>query len=253
MSVRTEASPGPRSPKKIYLISVYSDKDEIRSLGGLFDYDMKQWYFMSLGSQDEALFNRWSQSMTPSNECDKVYLNCPLREKDAAKALGAKWDPSVTKWYITSDFDTTRFARWLPKPRRSSKRSNHNNIAHTYAKRLKYDDSENELNTLEDSDDELNTLEDSDDELNSLDDFIASEDDINVESGAASEESSSGLVSEEDRMTPSRDEIEEEEEQEEEEEEVSRRSRNSEIIQHMHLIFIGVPYYSYYLFVFCIE
>ena len=30
----------------------------------------------------------------------KTYLNCPFSEKDECKALGAKWDPNVKKWYV---------------------------------------------------------------------------------------------------------------------------------------------------------
>ncbi len=42
----------------------------------------------------------------------KIYLNVPYAQKDAAKALGAKWDASNKKWYVPSGKDITLFAQW---------------------------------------------------------------------------------------------------------------------------------------------
>jgi len=43
----------------------------------------------------------------------KNYLNVPYAEKDAAKALGARWDPAKKKWYAPADLDKALFANWL--------------------------------------------------------------------------------------------------------------------------------------------
>lgn len=44
-----------------------------------------------------------------------LYLNVPYKEKDEAKNLGAKWDNSKKKWYISSsNSDIKQFSRWLP-------------------------------------------------------------------------------------------------------------------------------------------
>ena len=44
----------------------------------------------------------------------RLYLNVPYGEKGEAKALGAKWDPRVKKWYTDSDPDHyVRFAKWI--------------------------------------------------------------------------------------------------------------------------------------------
>ena len=44
----------------------------------------------------------------------RLYLNVPYGEKEEAKALGAKWDPRVKKWYTDSDPDHyVRFAKWI--------------------------------------------------------------------------------------------------------------------------------------------
>ncbi|WP_235603254.1 DUF5710 domain-containing protein [Piscirickettsia litoralis] len=43
----------------------------------------------------------------------RVYLNVPFAEKDEAKRLGARWDPSARSWYILPHVDTDPFTRWL--------------------------------------------------------------------------------------------------------------------------------------------
>lgn len=43
----------------------------------------------------------------------KSYLNVPYAEKDAAKALGARWDPAKKKWYAPEDLEIGEFSKWL--------------------------------------------------------------------------------------------------------------------------------------------
>ena len=42
----------------------------------------------------------------------KTYLNVPFAQKDAAKALGARWDAANKKWYVPAGKDITLFAQW---------------------------------------------------------------------------------------------------------------------------------------------
>lgn len=42
----------------------------------------------------------------------KTYLNVPYAEKDAAKALGARWDAANKKWYVPANKDITLFGKW---------------------------------------------------------------------------------------------------------------------------------------------
>ncbi|MEC4749250.1 DUF5710 domain-containing protein [Methylomicrobium sp. Wu6] len=42
----------------------------------------------------------------------KIYLHVPYTQKDAAKALGARWDPANKKWYVPANIDITPFAKW---------------------------------------------------------------------------------------------------------------------------------------------
>lgn len=42
----------------------------------------------------------------------KTYLNVPYAQKDAAKALGARWDPANKKWYVPAGKDLAPFSPW---------------------------------------------------------------------------------------------------------------------------------------------
>lgn len=44
----------------------------------------------------------------------RINLVTPFAEKDAVKALGARWDPAKKCWYITDVADLTPFLRWIP-------------------------------------------------------------------------------------------------------------------------------------------
>lgn len=43
-------------------------------------------------------------------------LDVPYAEKDAAKALGARWDGTARRWYVPTGVDVGLFERWLPRP-----------------------------------------------------------------------------------------------------------------------------------------
>jgi len=45
-----------------------------------------------------------------------TYLEVPFKEKDQAKALGARWDGATKKWYVPSDLSEQleHFNRWIP-------------------------------------------------------------------------------------------------------------------------------------------
>ena len=46
----------------------------------------------------------------------KTYLCVPYAQKDAAKALGAKWDPAKKLWYAPAGTDITLFEKWQTQP-----------------------------------------------------------------------------------------------------------------------------------------
>jgi len=44
----------------------------------------------------------------------RQYLDVPYRSKDAAKALGARFDGTVKRWYVDAGVDLVAFGAWLP-------------------------------------------------------------------------------------------------------------------------------------------
>lgn len=44
----------------------------------------------------------------------RINLTTPFAEKDAAKALGARWDSARKIWYIVDPQDLAPFMRWIP-------------------------------------------------------------------------------------------------------------------------------------------
>jgi exodeoxyribonuclease VII large subunit len=45
----------------------------------------------------------------------KTYLNVQYAEKDTVRSLGARWDVTKKRWYITENSEPFLFAKWLPK------------------------------------------------------------------------------------------------------------------------------------------
>lgn len=41
-----------------------------------------------------------------------LFLNVPYAEKDEAKALGARWNPTKRRWYVLDGVDKAAFAKW---------------------------------------------------------------------------------------------------------------------------------------------
>lgn len=41
-----------------------------------------------------------------------LFLNVPYAEKDEAKALGARWNPTKRRWYVPDGIATEAFAKW---------------------------------------------------------------------------------------------------------------------------------------------
>ena len=44
----------------------------------------------------------------------RINLVTPYAEKDAVKALGARWDSTKKLWYVVDAPDLTPFMRWIP-------------------------------------------------------------------------------------------------------------------------------------------
>lgn len=52
------------------------------------------------------------RSAAPAARPEKTLINVPFKEKDAAKALGAKWDRQEQSWYVPAGVDAAPFAKW---------------------------------------------------------------------------------------------------------------------------------------------
>jgi hypothetical protein len=44
-----------------------------------------------------------------------TFLNVPYAEKDQARELGARWNPTRKRWYVPTGVALEPFARWLAK------------------------------------------------------------------------------------------------------------------------------------------
>jgi hypothetical protein len=52
-----------------------------------------------------------------SLDSERIYIHCPMSEKEEAKLLGALWDPERVSWYIppSRTTDLLKFEKWLAK------------------------------------------------------------------------------------------------------------------------------------------
>lgn len=48
---------------------------------------------------------------------NRYYINCPYKDKEEVKKLGAKWDSERKQWYYTDSRNSGLFQKWLPKIR----------------------------------------------------------------------------------------------------------------------------------------
>ena len=106
------------TPQKIYLQVAYKDKEDAKTLGAKWDKDSKQWYIFEDNENLDELVSKFSKE---SNNChqffneaketkqtkqeikqkqEKIYLKVAYKDKDDAKARGARWDSEQKKWYI---------------------------------------------------------------------------------------------------------------------------------------------------------
>jgi hypothetical protein len=46
----------------------------------------------------------------------RIYLCVPAGEREAVKALGARYDPDMRRWFVPRFVGVDAFARWLPAP-----------------------------------------------------------------------------------------------------------------------------------------
>jgi len=52
----------------------------------------------------------------PQQPQERTYIHVPYREKDEAKALGAKWDRGAQSWFVPEGGDLAKFEKWQAQP-----------------------------------------------------------------------------------------------------------------------------------------
>lgn len=88
------------------VVTVYQDQGDLRPA------DMRE----QTPLQQAAVYRPQEPAM--SNE--RKYLAVPYKEKDQAKAAGAKWDKVAKSWYAPEGADAAKLAPWLPENRPSA-------------------------------------------------------------------------------------------------------------------------------------
>lgn len=109
--------------RNVYLNVDFNDKSEAKSLGAMWDGDEKKWHAPYSNREALAKFMPKPEP-TPEQkltvipvlrEEKKVILAVPFKEKEEAKALGARWDKENKTWYAGPDADLEKLARFMPK------------------------------------------------------------------------------------------------------------------------------------------
>ena len=91
-----------------YLAVPFAAVEMAKSLGALWDAQAKLWY--EPGPEFNSQLDKWFTE-TPNAVQMRKYLTVPFKQKDEAKALGAKWDPSAKRWYDPTGSNSA-LARW---------------------------------------------------------------------------------------------------------------------------------------------
>ena len=113
--------------RRTYLEVPYGEKDVAKAYGAKWDPQRRKWFADSefdlpalskwqpckFGSVEAVHTNpvAWDNASSSSS---RTYLEVPYKHKDAAKALGAKWDPGNKKWFADSEDGLRALSAWLP-------------------------------------------------------------------------------------------------------------------------------------------
>ena len=110
--------------ERTYLHIPYQDKEQAKALGARWDARQKQWYapegtdLAPLRQYLSAPENKPSMEFASKTSQEKTYLHVPYKDKNVAKALGARWDARQKQWYAPEGTDLEPLQRFLPNPER---------------------------------------------------------------------------------------------------------------------------------------
>jgi len=89
----------------------YNNKNEAKELGAKWNVREKYWFVDSTISDENLQKLRELRKSTENKiiEGSKKYIKISFAQKNKAKSLGAKWDPSVKSWYyLDSDISSEK-------------------------------------------------------------------------------------------------------------------------------------------------
>lgn len=89
-----------------FRVGVLKASDKLESM------EMRAGPSMTLDTAEEQIQEMMQAAAQTSPE--RTYLDVPFREKDEAKALGAKWDKQEKSWFVPAGMDTAAFEKWMP-------------------------------------------------------------------------------------------------------------------------------------------
>lgn len=113
----------PHANTKHYININYESKDAAKQLGAKWDLREKSWYYEDdLSDDNKRAINMLELAYTSSkdlvpiieekqDDAQKIYLNIPFKNKDAAKKLWARWDAERKSWYYMSNLDTVKIGK----------------------------------------------------------------------------------------------------------------------------------------------
>ena len=91
-----------------YLDVKEEDYKKLQDLGAFYDQEMGKWYIDN--SLDATKFEEYIHHKVVSEH--DVYIDVDYKDKNEAKAQGAKWDRSKKSWYIPAGEDLSLFTKW---------------------------------------------------------------------------------------------------------------------------------------------
>ena len=111
--------------EKIFLNVPYSEKNQAKANGATWGKEAKSW--CARPGANLNLLAKWlpkDQELSQSPEIPEraselaaeiVYLSVPFKEKNQAKAAGAKWDAKAKLWTAPVGADLAKLAQWVPE------------------------------------------------------------------------------------------------------------------------------------------
>lgn len=103
----------------------YKERKEAKELGAKWDRDKQTWYVPQGVSLDK--FTKWNgtaaeQQTVPTEMKENIPANSerqnlavPYKDREEARAAGAKWDKEKKTWYAEAGADMEKLAKWKPE------------------------------------------------------------------------------------------------------------------------------------------